>query len=121
MLMPTLPFSLESLKYRISLWSCRDDKMAELLLRVPDDVKREFETVLGRKIPEKMWQLLFSRFLNDELKKKLFEIKKIESIISKSKLTEKQAKKLADEVSLSMAKRFLDSAGIAYSKDVKSS
>ena len=93
--------------------------MAELLLRVPDEVRKEFETVLGRKIPEKMWQLLFSRFLNEELKEKLSKIKKIESIVSKSKLTEKQAKELADEVSLSVSKRFLDSARVKYSGDKK--
>jgi uncharacterized protein YacL (UPF0231 family) len=83
--------------------------MAELLLKVPDDVKREFEAVLGEKMPESMWQLLFSRFLNEELRKKLSEIKKIESIVSKSKLTEKQAKELADEVSMSLSKRFMAS------------
>ena len=90
--------------------------MAELLLRVPDDVKAEFENVFGRGMPEKMWQLLFSRFLNEELRKKLSEIERIESIVSKSKLTEKQAKQLADEASLSISKRFLDSAGVGYSK-----
>ncbi|MEK6949078.1 MAG: hypothetical protein AABX34_02575 [Nanoarchaeota archaeon] len=89
--------------------------MAELLLRVPDEVRIEFETVLGREIPEKMWQLLFSRFLNEELREKLSKIKRIESIVSKSKLTEAQAKKLADEISLSVSKRFLDSAGVKYS------
>ena len=93
--------------------------MAELLLRVPDEVRREFETVLGREIPGKMWQLLFSRFLNEELREKLSEIKRIESIVSKSKLTEKQAKELADEVSLSISKRFLDSARVKYSEDKK--
>jgi len=93
--------------------------MAELLLRVPDEVRREFETVLGREIPEKMWQLLFSRFLNEELREKLSKIKRIESIVSKSKLTEEQAKELADEVSLSISKRFLDSAGITYPEDNK--
>jgi len=93
--------------------------MDELLLRVPDEVRREFETVLGREIPEKIWQLLFSRFLNEELREKLSEIKRIKSIVSKSKLTEKQAKELADEVSLSISKRFLDSARVKYSGDRK--
>ena len=90
--------------------------MAELLLRVPDDVKAEFENVFGRGMSEKMWQLLFSRFLNEELRKKLSEIGRIESIVSNSKLTEKQAKQLADELSLSISKSFLDSAGVRYSK-----
>ena len=90
--------------------------MAELVVEIPDDVRREFKTIFGKEMPEEMWQLLFSRFLNEELRKKLLEIKKIESIISKSKLTEKQAKELADEVSLSVTKRFLDSARVKYSK-----
>lgn len=90
--------------------------MEELLLRVPNDVRKEFENVFGKEMPDKMWQLLFSRFLNEELRNKLSEIKRIESIISKSKLTEKQAKQLADEVSLSISKRFLDSAGVKYSR-----
>jgi len=105
--------------YSFSLLSLGDVEMAELLLRVPDEVRREFETVLGREIPEKMWQLLFSRFLNEELREKLSKIKRIESIVSKSKLTEEQAKELADEVSLSISKRFLDSAGITYPEDNK--
>jgi len=86
--------------------------MGELLLRVPYDVRREFETVFGRNVTDATWQLLFSRFLNEELREKLNRIKRIESIVSKSKLTEEQAKKLADEVSLSIAKRFLSSAGV---------
>ena len=83
--------------------------MAELKLEVPDDVRMEFEALFGKKMPESMWQLLFSRFLNEELRKKLSEIKKIESIVSRSKLTEKQAKELADEASLSLSKRFMAS------------
>lgn len=90
--------------------------MAELVVEVPDDIRKEFKAVLGREMPEGMWQLLFSRFLNEELRKKLSEIKKIESIVSKSKLTEKQAKELADKVSSSVARRFLDSAGVKYPK-----
>ena len=83
--------------------------MPELKLEVPDDVRMEFEALFGKKMPESMWQLLFSRFLNEELRKKLSEIKKIESIVSRSKLTEKQAKELADEVSMSLSKRFMAS------------
>ncbi|GEM_PF-3407030 len=83
--------------------------MAELKLEVPDDVRVQFEELFGNKMPEGMWQPLFSRFLNDELRKKLSEIKRIESIVSKSKLTEKQAKELADEVSMSLTKRLMAS------------
>lgn len=76
-------------------------------MRVPYDVRREFEMVFGRGVTDATWQLLFSRFLNEELREKLDRIKRIESIVSKSKLTEEQAEELADEVSLSVAKRFL--------------
>jgi uncharacterized protein YacL (UPF0231 family) len=92
-------------------------EMGELLLRVPYDVRREFEMVFGKKVTDATWQLLFSRFLNEELREKSDRIKRIESIVSRSKLTERQAKELADEVSLSIAKRFLSSAGIEYSEE----
>ncbi|NMX21018.1 hypothetical protein C5S30_00975 [ANME-1 cluster archaeon GoMg4] len=92
-------------------------EMGELLLRIPYDVRREFEMVFGKKVTDATWQLLFSRFLNEELREKSDRIKRIESIVSRSKLTEKQAKELADEVSVSIAKRFLSSAGIEYSEE----
>lgn len=94
--------------------------MAEVLLRVPDDVRREFVAVLGREIPENMWQLLFSRFLKEELKEKLARIKRIESIVSKSKLTDEQAELLSNEASLSLSKRFLKSAGVKSPKPKRS-
>ena len=72
---------------------------AEVMFKVPEDIGIE----LG-KISKEDWQLLFSRFLRRELE----EIREIESIVSKSKLTEEQAKELADEVSLSIAKRLLE-------------
>ena len=73
--------------------------MAELVVKIPEDIGIE----LG-KIPKEDWQLLFSRFLRRELE----EIREIESIVSKSKLTAEQAKELADEVSLAIAKRLLE-------------
>ena len=90
--------------------------MSELRLKVPSDVKLEFERSLGSRVSYEMWQLLFSRFLREQLKVKLDRIKRLESIVSKSKLTERQAKKLADEASLSVARRFLSSAGVKYPK-----
>lgn len=80
--------------------------MSELLLRVPYDVRREFETVFGREVTDATWQLLFSRFLNEELREKLDRIKRIESIVSRSKLTEEQAEELADEVNEALSKRY---------------
>ena len=73
--------------------------MAEVLVKIPEDIGIE----LG-KIPKEDWQLLFSRFLRRELE----EIREVEAIVSKSKLTEEQAKELADEVSLAIAKRLLE-------------
>jgi hypothetical protein len=71
--------------------------MAEVKIEIPEDLSEEFTC-----ISKEEWQLLFSRFLKEELER----IKKVESIVAKSKLTEKQAKKLADEVNLSLAKRY---------------
>ncbi len=73
--------------------------MAEIVVKVPEDIGIE----LGR-VSEENWQLLFSRFLRRELE----EIRELEAILSKSKLTEEQAKDLADEVSLAIAKRLLE-------------
>ena len=72
--------------------------MEEVVLKlgVPKDLSME----LGMIRPES-WQLLFSRFLKRELE----EIKEIDLIVSKSKATQKQVNELADEVSLSIAKR----------------
>lgn len=74
--------------------------MAELIVvKVPEDIREEF----GVKVSKKNWQLLFSRFLRNE-----FEgIREVEAIASKSRMTRKQADKLADEVSLAIAGRLL--------------
>ena len=48
--------------------------------------------------------MLFSRFLRRELE----EIREIEAVVSKSKLTEAKANELADEVSLAIAKRLTE-------------
>jgi len=74
-------------------------EMGEVVVKVPEDIGIE----LGR-VSEENWQLIFSRFLRRELE----DIREIESIVSKSKLTEEQAKELADEVSLAIAKRLLE-------------
>lgn len=72
--------------------------MAELVVKLPEDVGAEFS-----KISERDWQLIFSRFLKRELDK----IREIDAIASKSKATEAQVGELADEVSSAIAKRFL--------------
>jgi len=68
----------------------------QVVINVPRDVRSEFGS-----ISESDWQLMFSRFVRQELE----EIRDIESIISKSEMTEKQAKLLADEVSLAISRR----------------
>ena len=73
--------------------------MIEIRVSLPEDIEIELN-----KIPKENWQILFSRLL----KEKLEEIKEMETILSKSKLTESKAKELADEISLSIAKRLTE-------------
>jgi hypothetical protein len=47
--------------------------------------------------------------------------REIESILSKSKLTEEQAKELADEVSLAIAKRPLEKGTVEFSSEIAKS
>jgi hypothetical protein len=93
--------------------------MADVFLKVPEDVRREAEVVLGKEMSYPAWQLLFSRFLNEELIEKLKEVKRIESIVSRSLMTEEQAEKLAEEASLSIAEKFLSSSGVSYPEKKK--
>jgi len=93
--------------------------MAELLLRVPDDVRVQVESALGRKLSPAEWQTLFSRFLKEELKEKLVRIKHVESIVARSRMTQKQAEGLAREVNCSLSKRFLSESGVKYQEKKK--
>jgi cysteinyl-tRNA synthetase len=88
--------------------------MAKLLLRVPDDVRAQVELALGRKLSSAEWQTLFLRFLNEELKEKLVKIKHLESIVARSKKTQKQADELADKVNCALSKRYLSESGVKY-------
>lgn len=47
-------------------------------------------------------QLIFSRLLKRELEK----IRQVQSIVARSKMTKRHAKKLAEEVDLALAKRY---------------
>ena len=71
--------------------------MAELVVEIPQDLESEFKA-----IPKPELSILVSKVLSERLSR-LIAFKKI---VSKSKLTEKQAKDLADEVSMSLAKRY---------------
>lgn len=88
--------------------------MAEMILQVPDELKAEVESVLGRKLSYAEWQTLCSRFLKVQLKKNLETIKHVDSIVSKSKMTQKQADELADRVNCALSKRYLSESGVKY-------
>jgi len=70
--------------------------MAEVVVKIPEELK-ELESVSGIN-----WQLAIERRLKEEFD----ELARIKRIVAKSKLTEEQAKELADETSLSLAKRY---------------
>jgi len=70
--------------------------MAEIVVEVPEELEEL------RKVSKINWQLAIQKRFLEEFD----ELIRIEKIISKSKLTEEQAKELADEVNLSLAKRY---------------
>jgi isopropylmalate/homocitrate/citramalate synthase len=70
--------------------------MAELIIKVPDELE-ELESA-----SEINWQLAVEKRLKEEFE----ELAKLKKIVAKSELTEEQAKELADEVNLSLAKRY---------------
>lgn len=71
--------------------------MAELMVNIPEELESEFKA-----IPKLELSILINRVLKD----KLLKVIRFKKIVSKSKLTEEQAEELADEVSLSLAKRY---------------
>ena len=70
--------------------------MAELKVEIPDELK-ELESASGIN-----WQLAVEKRLKEEFE----ELARLTRIVSKSKLTEEQAKELADDVNLSLAKKY---------------
>ncbi|MBS3097698.1 hypothetical protein J4209_02775 [Candidatus Woesearchaeota archaeon] len=70
--------------------------MAELKVEIPDELK-ELESASGIN-----WQLAVEKRLKEEFE----ELARLKRIVSKSKLTEEQAKELADDVNLSLAKKY---------------
>ncbi len=71
--------------------------MTELKIEIPDELESEFKV---------MSKVELSILVSKVLKDKLSRLIRLKQIISKSKLTEEQAKELADEVSMSVAKRY---------------
>jgi len=70
--------------------------MTELKVEIPEELK-ELESASGIN-----WQLAVEKRLKEEFE----ELAKIKRIAAKSELTEKQAKELADDVNLSLAKKY---------------
>ena len=93
--------------------------MAEVLLKVPEDIRAQLESVMGRKLSSAEWERLFSKFLNEELRTKLETIKRVEGIVSRSRMTQAQADELADKASLALSKRYLSESGVKYSPKKK--
>ncbi len=71
--------------------------MAEVIVEVPEELKREVKGIPGIEL-----SLVVSRLL----KAKLERIVRLERIVSKSKLSEEKANELADEISLSLSRRY---------------
>ena len=71
--------------------------MAELSIKIPDELESEFRT-----IPRVELSILISKVLRD----KLLKIARFKKIVSKSKLREEQAGKIAGKISESLARRY---------------
>lgn len=72
--------------------------MPEIIINVPKELEEEFKN-----IKSVYWQLAVERRIREQLE----EVARIKNIVSRSQLTEDNARELADEVSKSLAKRFL--------------
>lgn len=70
--------------------------MTELVIKIPKELE-ELKSASGIR-----WQLAVEKRFREELE----EIARIRRIVSKSKLTQEQADRLADEVNKSLAKRY---------------
>jgi hypothetical protein len=74
--------------------------MASVTFAVPDNVKAEMKRLTWIN-----WSELARLEILEKLKQEQ-QIEKFRSIVSKSKLTEKQAQQLAEEVNSALAKRY---------------
>jgi hypothetical protein len=71
--------------------------MTEIKVKIPAELESEFEL-----IPKPELSLLFNRLLMENLSR----IARFKQIVSKSRLTEDKAEELADEISISLAKKY---------------
>ncbi|HIH44381.1 MAG TPA: hypothetical protein HA257_04680 [Candidatus Methanoperedenaceae archaeon] len=74
--------------------------MAELKVIIPEEMKRKMEDI----------KIDWSAVTRDLLKKKVDELSELESIVSRSKLTDEDALELGRKVNKSIAKRYRESA-----------
>lgn len=70
--------------------------MVEVSIRIPDELRKP---ALMKKIN---WQLAVSRKLNEELER----LARVERIIAKSELSEKDVQELTDETNMALAERY---------------
>lgn len=71
--------------------------MVEVCIKIPKELESEFKG---------MCEAELSILVNNALKERLSMLARFKRIVSKSKLTEEQAEKLADEINESLAKRY---------------
>ena len=76
--------------------------MAKLEVEIPEELRRDFESLSDIDVSFAM-----SRVLKTELER----LARLKGIVSKSKLTEKDAKLLSSKVDESLAKRFRSAQG----------
>ena len=69
----------------------------QVVVNVPKDLEREFSDV-----KPVFWQIVVGRSLNRELER----LREIKSIVSRSKLTEKDVMELTDKVNESLSARY---------------
>ncbi|MEW6221795.1 MAG: hypothetical protein AB1476_00530 [Candidatus Hadarchaeota archaeon] len=74
--------------------------MAEIRVRIPEELKQE----MGE-FPEVEWQVVARKLLEEELER----MRDLKTIVSKSKLTEKDVEELSAKVDESLAQRFKES------------
>ena len=86
-------------KYSFLLFVFGDEQMAEVVVKVPEELK-EFESVSPIN-----WQLIVEKRLKEEFA----ELARLKRIVSKSKLTEKDVEELSEEVGTALTKRLLKS------------
>ncbi|MEK6951666.1 MAG: hypothetical protein AABX29_01495 [Nanoarchaeota archaeon] len=75
--------------------------MPTLTLAIPEELKNEMDS-----IPELNW----SEVARQAFLQKVKEYKLFKELISKSKLTKKNAKELANKINLAVSKRFTEGA-----------